>query len=78
MRTSGVRWAKQSECAWSLSCIMLKVSAECVRILCDHYQINVTAGGGANHFQPFLMHFPRLNALVLKFFLRCADTLPAS
>lgn len=45
-------------------------SAECVKILCDHYKITLAGHHSPPSFQLFLLNFPRLHALVLKFFLR--------
>lgn len=51
-------------------CPIGKASAECVKVLYDHYKISQSAQRGASHFQPFMLNFPRLHSLVLKFFLR--------
>jgi len=51
-------------------CPIGRASAECVKVLYDHYKISQSAQRGASHFQPFMLNFPRLHSLVLKFFLR--------
>lgn len=54
----------------SSSALLTTNSAECVRILCDHYKIPQAGQQVPSHFQPFLLNFPRLHSLVLRFFLR--------
>lgn len=52
-------------------CPLGRASAECVKILYDHYKLSQTGTQrGAAHFTPFMLNFPRLHTLVLKFFLR--------
>ncbi|KIR63916.1 hypothetical protein I314_02697 [Cryptococcus bacillisporus CA1873] len=53
-------------------CPIGKASAECVKLLCEHYKISQAGTGhhAATSFQPFLLNFPKLHDLVLKFFLR--------
>lgn len=51
-------------------CPIGRASAECVKVLYDHYKISQSASRGSAHFQPFMLNFPRLHSLVLKFFLR--------
>lgn len=52
-------------------CPLGRASAECVKILYDHYKISQKGDQrGAAHFTPFMLNFPRLHTLVLKFFLR--------
>lgn len=51
-------------------CPLGRASAECVKILYEHYKISQSAQRGASHFQPFMLNLPRLHSLVLKFFLR--------
>ncbi|TXT13206.1 hypothetical protein VHUM_01607 [Vanrija humicola] len=51
-------------------CPLGKASAECVKVLYEHYKISQSAQRGASHFQPFMLNFPRVHSLVLKFFLR--------
>lgn len=51
-------------------CPIGRASAECVKVLYDHYKISQSASRGSSHFQPFMLNFPRLHSLVLKFFLR--------
>ena len=50
--------------------IQLSDSAECVKILCEHYKISQAGHHAPSHFQLFLLNFFRLHHLVLKFFLR--------
>lgn len=45
-------------------------SAECVKILCEHYKIPQAGHSIPSTFQLFLLNFPRLHQLVLRFFLR--------
>lgn len=47
-------------------------SAECVKLLCEHYKISQAGTGhhAPTSFQLFLLNFPNLHHLVLKFFLR--------
>ena len=45
-------------------------SAECVKILCEHYKIAQAGHHVPPAFQLFLLNFPRLHSLVLKFFIR--------
>ncbi|OXG40065.1 hypothetical protein C359_03987 [Cryptococcus neoformans Bt120] len=53
-------------------CPIGKASAECVKLLCEHYKISQFSTGhhAPTSFQPFLLNFPKLHHLVLKFFLR--------
>ena len=46
------------------------ISAECVKILCEHYKISQAGHHAPSQFQLFLLHFPRLHSIILKFFLR--------
>lgn len=45
-------------------------SAECVKILCEHYKISQNGHSVPTTFQIFLLNFSRLHQLVLRFFLR--------
>ncbi|ORX39155.1 hypothetical protein BD324DRAFT_618673 [Kockovaella imperatae] len=51
-------------------CPIGRASAECVKILCEHYKISQAGHHPPHSFQLFLLHFPRLHFLVLRFFLR--------
>ncbi|ALO68970.1 hypothetical protein CNF00450 [Cryptococcus deneoformans JEC21] len=53
-------------------CPIGKASAECVKLLCEHYKISQAGTGhhAPTSFQLFLLNFPNLHHLVLKFFLR--------
>ncbi|KAK8844114.1 hypothetical protein IAR55_006908 [Kwoniella newhampshirensis] len=51
-------------------CPIGKSSAECVKILCEHYKISQAGHHAPAIFQLFLLNLPRLHSLVLRFFLR--------
>jgi hypothetical protein len=51
-------------------CPIGRASAECVKILNDHYKIQQSSQRSPTHFTPFMLNFPRLHTLVMKFFLR--------
>nr|ODO03704.1 hypothetical protein L204_00040 [Cryptococcus depauperatus CBS 7855] len=51
-------------------CPIGKASGECVKLLCEHYKISQAGHYNSTAFQPFLLNFPRLHHLTLKFFLR--------
>ncbi|RXK38189.1 hypothetical protein M231_04563 [Tremella mesenterica] len=51
-------------------CPIGAASAECVKILCEHYKISQAGHHAPAHFQLFLLNFPRLHHLVLRFFMR--------
>lgn len=51
-------------------CPIGRSSAECVKILNDHYKITQSSQRSPTHFTPFMLNFPRLHTLVMKFFLR--------
>ncbi|KAK4688356.1 hypothetical protein P7C73_g1754, partial [Tremellales sp. Uapishka_1] len=51
-------------------CPIGKGSAECVKILCDYYQVSQANQLSPPSFQLFLLNFPRLHSLVLRFFIR--------
>ncbi|GMK55300.1 hypothetical protein CspeluHIS016_0203560 [Cutaneotrichosporon spelunceum] len=51
-------------------CPIGRASAECVKILNDHYKITQSSQRSLTHFTPFMLNFPRLHSLVMKFFLR--------
>ncbi|WVQ81129.1 hypothetical protein IAT38_003251 [Cryptococcus sp. DSM 104549] len=51
-------------------CPIGKASAECVKILCEHYKISQAGHHSPKILQLFLLNFSRLHRLVLKFFLR--------
>nr|XP_031861447.1 uncharacterized protein CI109_003051 [Kwoniella shandongensis]KAA5528519.1 hypothetical protein CI109_003051 [Kwoniella shandongensis] len=51
-------------------CPIGRSSAECVKILCEHYKISQAGHHAPASFQLFLLNFPRLHSLVLKFFMR--------
>lgn len=45
-------------------------SAECVKLLCEHYKVSQGGHYSPPTFQLFLLNFAKLHQLVLKFFLR--------
>ncbi|ORY33129.1 hypothetical protein BCR39DRAFT_521383 [Naematelia encephala] len=51
-------------------CPIGKASAECVRILCEHYKVSQAGHHAPSSFQVFLLNFHRLHSLVLRFFMR--------
>jgi engulfment/cell motility protein 1 len=51
-------------------CAADSISAECVKILCEHYKISQNGHSVPTTFQLFLLNFSRLHQLVLRFFLR--------
>ncbi|WRT69192.1 uncharacterized protein IL334_006176 [Kwoniella shivajii] len=51
-------------------CPIGKASAECVKILCEHYKISQAGHHAPSNFQLFLLNFTKLHQLVLRFFLR--------
>ncbi|WVF65412.1 hypothetical protein IAT40_000139 [Kwoniella sp. CBS 6097] len=51
-------------------CSIGRASADCVKILAEHYKISQAAHHSPSSFQLFLLNFSRLHQLVLRFFLR--------
>ena len=45
-------------------------SNECVKILSEHYKVSLAGQHAPPSFQLFLLNFPRIHSLVLKFFMR--------
>lgn len=53
-----------------IAALLINRSAECVKIICEHYKISQGGHSVASTFQLFMLNFPRLHQLILRFFLR--------
>ncbi|WVR08927.1 hypothetical protein IAU60_005986 [Kwoniella sp. DSM 27419] len=51
-------------------CAIGRASAECVKILAEHYRLSQAGHHSPSGFQLFLLSFSRLHQLVLRFFMR--------